>query len=257
MSVCGVPCVTRSWPSCPRAPGAPLTLSHVSRLCQFLGRGVARVRKGHFAMGAPIATPQQPDNQYWDDIASVAREAASTEEPLVYAGLRLLQRSGCSTPSRRLSKPPASPEKKTPAVHALEVRRAEDELKELLAQLERVEVAEARQAAHVIAMAGQRTEAQAATLIQAAFHGMMARAWCPVLRIERCERSAVLIQSAFHGYYARSQARASRRDALEQQFAATTIQAARHGQHARSFVREVRGTMYRPHCGDGVWATRI
>ena len=211
-----------------------------------------------FFVGEPsAASQQQPDKQYWDDIASVAREAANSEEPLVYAGLRLLQRSGCATPSSRPSKPHANPEKVS-AAHALEIRRAEDELQELLSQLERVEAAEARQAAHVIAMAGQRSEAQAARIIQAAFHGMIGRAWCVKLCIERREQSAVLIQAAFHGYYARSQARASRRDAVEQQVAAITIQAARHGQQARSFAREVRHTIDGPAAAvEDVWATRI
>ena len=125
------------------------------------------------------------------------------------------------------------------------LHRALMELQALKEALHQAEIAEATQAARVIELAGGRTQGgrHAATVIQAGFHGYMARSYVRGLREEDDlnHYAATVIQAGLHGLLARRamhEERAHRRELR----AAATIQARAVGKRVRESCREMRSS---------------
>jgi hypothetical protein len=177
-------------------------------------------------------------------VASVASEAAAdSSEPLLYAGLRLLQIG--SAPGVSHLPPAAQPFRGAEASCAADdtLGQALDELATLREKLRCAEMAEARQAVRIIEIASEGMATRAATAIQAGFHGYMARSWVRRVRPRRSvpDVAATVIQASYHGSVARRAARDVRHEALRQQMAALSMQAAARGLEARRWSRDVRG----------------
>ena len=157
------------------------------------------------------------------------------EEAALFAKLRLLQQS-------RLCRSQYAAKEQILATTLMqeeqpEVQEALLELDLLKRQLEKIEIAEARVSARIIAAAINAKEVMGAKRLQASFHGMLGRKCCRGLREERRHHAASILQAGFHGLFARTEARHLRALAEQRMRAACTMQAGARGYHARKFIR--------------------
>ena len=201
---------------------------------------------------ADAASARSAADAVMQALAVETSAAAHDCSPTLYAGLRLLQvgvkEAGPLQPSAAVGASVSASSRKaqTPDVTASGARAASAELERALLELEqlrerlhRAEVAEAVQAAKVIEIASSAQTARAATTIQAAFHGHVARAWVRGLREAYDEEvaAATAIQASFHGASARRLSHTLIDAEAAQQRAAICIQAAHHGSVARAYCR--------------------
>lgn len=180
-----------------------------------------------------VSTPQMQlvpaSGGYAEECSTVIAQAVAeawavgAADPLVYVGLRLLQHGERAI---QLPPPPADGAGAAAPTSALaltgeaavaQLSEAEEELAELRRELQRVELAEAAKAMQLILRArgveGPPTDLEfwcfhdAATVVQAGFHGMLARRWVGEQRrrlsAPTSDEAAAAIQAGFHGMVAR------------------------------------------------------
>ena len=114
----------------------------------------------------PAAWSAQPGGTYHSSvITSVATEAKDSSEPLLYAGLRLLQIGSQSSESSAPPRPPLAAQSVAPgdAQGSEDLSRALRELAALRERLHQAEVAEAMQAVKIIEIASEGMAIHAAT----------------------------------------------------------------------------------------------
>ena len=161
-------------------------------------------------------------------VATECAAAAEMPDPLLYAGLRLIQQSATAAgtsadPTLLLSQAAAATA--IGGADDVQLEKALDELESLRRELQRVEAEEARHAAKVITLVNERDpnspkkRAESATAIQAGFHGFKARSYVESMRDAQAieDNAAVIIQASYHGQYARAITRERRKLAREAQ----------------------------------------
>ena len=146
-------------------------------------------------------------------VTSVASESKDSSNPMLFAGLRLLQASIKSPSSPPLAAVPHSPsaEPSPTELKDEKLARALRELAELREALDAAEKKEAMQAVRIIGIASDEMKWRAATVIQASFQGFLAREYVRGLidASTQREEAASKIQGGFAGMYARRQIKAA------------------------------------------------